>query len=38
MKETCEQTENLDVKQILIDKLLVEEGKVTGVQVETGEI
>ncbi len=38
MKETCEQTENLDVKQILIDKLLVEDGKVTGVQVETGEI
>ena len=38
MKETCENTENLDVKQILIDKLLVEDGKVTGVQVETGEI
>lgn len=38
MKETCEQTENLDVKQILIDRLLVEDGKVTGVQVETGEI
>ncbi|WP_026759602.1 tRNA uridine-5-carboxymethylaminomethyl(34) synthesis enzyme MnmG [Selenomonas ruminantium] len=38
MKETCEQTENLDVKQLLIDKLLVEEGKVTGVQSETGEI
>lgn len=38
MKEICENTENLDVKQILIDKLLVAEGKVTGVQVETGEI
>ena len=38
MKETCENTENLDVKQILIDKLLVEDGRVTGVQVETGEI
>ena len=38
MKETCEQTENLDVKQLLIDKLLVEDGKVTGVQSETGEI
>lgn len=38
MKETCENTENLDVKQILIDKLLIEDGHVTGVQVETGEI
>ena len=38
MKEICENTENIDVKQILIDKLLVAEGKVTGVQVETGEI
>ena len=38
MKEICENTKNLDVKQILIDKLLVAEGKVTGVQVETGEI
>ncbi|WP_075429652.1 tRNA uridine-5-carboxymethylaminomethyl(34) synthesis enzyme MnmG [Selenomonas sp. GACV-9] len=38
MKETCEKTENLDVKQILIDKLLVEDGVVKGVQVETGEI
>ncbi|MBQ1613619.1 MAG: tRNA uridine-5-carboxymethylaminomethyl(34) synthesis enzyme MnmG, partial [Selenomonas sp.] len=38
MKETCENTENLDVKQLLIDKLLVEDGKVTGVQSETGEI
>lgn len=38
MKETCENTENLDVKQLLIDKLLVEDGYVTGVQSETGEI
>ncbi|WP_033170601.1 tRNA uridine-5-carboxymethylaminomethyl(34) synthesis enzyme MnmG [Selenomonas sp. ND2010] len=38
MKKTCEDTENLDVKQILIDKLLLEGDKVTGVQVETGEI
>ncbi|WP_296772556.1 tRNA uridine-5-carboxymethylaminomethyl(34) synthesis enzyme MnmG [Selenomonas sp.] len=38
MKETCEQTDNLDVKQLLIDKLLVESGQVTGVQSETGEI
>ena len=38
MKKTCENTENLDVKQILIDKLLLEGDKVKGVQVETGEI
>ena len=38
MKKTCEDTENLDVKQILIDKLLLEGDKVKGVQVETGEI
>ncbi|MCI7259840.1 MAG: tRNA uridine-5-carboxymethylaminomethyl(34) synthesis enzyme MnmG [Selenomonas sp.] len=38
MKETCENTANLDVKQLLIDKLLVKDGQVEGVQVETGEI
>ncbi|TYZ22326.1 tRNA uridine-5-carboxymethylaminomethyl(34) synthesis enzyme MnmG [Selenomonas ruminis] len=38
MKKTCEDTENLDVKQILIDKLLLDGDKVKGVQVETGEI
>ncbi len=38
MKETCENQENLDVKQLLIEKILVENGKVTGVQIETGEI
>ncbi len=40
MKETCENTENLDVKQILITDLLLSEDKkaVRGVVVETGEI
>ncbi len=38
MKETCENQENLDVKQILIDKLLVEDKKVRGVEIETGEV
>lgn len=40
MKETCENTENLDVKQILITDLLLTEDKkaVRGVVVETGEL
>ena len=38
MKETCENTPNLDVKQLLIDELLVENGAVKGVVVETGEV
>ena len=38
MKETCENTPNLDVKQLLIDELLVESGAVKGVVVETGEV
>ena len=40
MKETCEKTENLDVKQILITDLLLTEDKkaVRGVLVETGEV
>ena len=38
MKETCENQENLDVKQLLIEELLVEDGKVKGVKVETGEV
>lgn len=38
MKYTCELEENLDLKQILIDKILYENNKVTGVVVETGEI
>lgn len=38
MKHTCELQENLDVKQLLIDEILFEDNKVTGVVVETGEI
>ncbi|MBO6209803.1 MAG: tRNA uridine-5-carboxymethylaminomethyl(34) synthesis enzyme MnmG [Schwartzia sp.] len=38
MKETCEKQDNLDVKQILIEDVQVEDGKVCGVVVETGEI
>ena len=38
MKQTCELQENLDVKQLLVDDILFEDGKVTGVVVETGEI
>lgn len=38
MKQTCELQENLDVKQLLIDDILFEDGKVTGVVVETGEV
>lgn len=38
MKETCELQLNLDVKQLLIDDILFEDNKVTGVVVETGEV
>ena len=40
MKETCENTENLDVKQLLITELLLNEDKtaVRGVLTEMGEI
>lgn len=38
MKETCEHQENLEVKQLLIDEILFEDGKVKGVLVETGEV
>lgn len=38
MKETCENTENLDVKQLLVEKLIVEDGAVRGIVCETGEI
>ena len=37
MKSTCETTENLDLKQLLIEKILVEDKKITGVVCETGE-
>ena len=38
MKETCENQENLDVKQLLIEDVLIEDGAVRGVLAETGEI
>ncbi|SDF54243.1 tRNA uridine-5-carboxymethylaminomethyl(34) synthesis enzyme MnmG [Sporolituus thermophilus] len=38
MKETLENQPNLDVKQLLIEKILVEGGRVTGVATETGEV
>lgn len=38
MKHTCELQENLDVKQLLIDEILFEDNKVTGIVVETGEV
>ena len=37
MKYTCENTKNLDIKQLLIEKILVEGNKITGVTAETGE-
>ena len=38
MKQVAENQENLDVKQLMIDKLLVEAGQVVGVEAETGEL
>lgn len=38
MKETIENQQNLDVKQLMIDKLLVKDNAVYGVEVETGEV
>ncbi len=38
MKETCENQENLDVKQLLIEKILVENGAVKGVVTELEEL
>ncbi|MBR1397731.1 MAG: tRNA uridine-5-carboxymethylaminomethyl(34) synthesis enzyme MnmG [Selenomonadaceae bacterium] len=37
MKEICENVDNLDIKQILIEKIIVENGQITGVLAETGE-
>lgn len=37
MKETCENTEKLDVKQLLVESLMVEGNAVRGVETETGE-
>jgi tRNA uridine 5-carboxymethylaminomethyl modification enzyme len=38
MKTTLENQSDLDVKQLLVDKILIENNQVTGVQIETGEI
>lgn len=38
MKETCENQPNLDVKQLLVENLLVENDTIQGIQIETGEI
>ena len=37
MKKICENTANLDLKQLLIENILVENNKITGVTCETGE-
>lgn len=38
MKQTVENQDRLDVKQLMIDKLLVKNGEVVGVEAETGEV
>lgn len=38
MKKIVEDQENLELKQLMIDKLLVENGAVVGIEAETGEI
>lgn len=38
MKEIVERQENLELKQLMIDNLLVSNGEVIGVEAETGEI
>lgn len=38
MKKIVEDQENLELKQLMIDKLLLENGAVVGVEAETGEI
>lgn len=38
MKKIVEDQENLELKQLMIDKLLVENGSVVGVEAETGEV
>lgn len=38
MKQTVENQDRLDVKQLMIDKLLVSSGEVVGVEAETGEV
>ena len=38
MKKIVENQENLELKQLMIDRLLVENGAVVGVEAETGEV
>ena len=38
MKEVCENTDNLDIKQVLIEKVIVENKNIVGVVSETGEM
>ncbi len=38
MKKIVEEQENLELKQLMIDKLLVKNGEVVGVEAETGEV
>ncbi len=38
MKEIVERQENLELKQLMIDNLLISNGEVAGVEAETGEI
>lgn len=38
MKETLENTDNVNVKQIMVTELLVEDGQVTGIVSELGEV
>ncbi len=38
MKKIIEDQDNLELKQLMIDKLLVENGEVVGVEAETGEV
>ena len=37
MKKVCENTKNLDLKQLLVTEILVEDGKVVGIVTENGE-
>lgn len=38
MKKIIENQENLELKQLMIDKIIVSHGEVTGVEAETGEV
>ena len=38
MKKICENTDNLDIKQVLVEKIIVEDKKIVGIVTETSEI